>query len=324
LHIFDAHSPYGPPEPFDRKYYPKDRDPRAAELSLGVADNCLPNWLDGIRDRDYLYGQYRAEVDYLDHALGRLFDEPRVRAGLVAFTADHGESFGQHGIFWTHAGVYPDTVRVPLILSWPGAPQLAEVREPTESIDIGRTLLDLVGADKVPFPGRDLRWSLAESPERQARFTMDAHYLSAAITVQDWMLILHLRGHKIPGESLSRDLGEVELFNLREDPGCTQNLVIDDLERAKLMRERLIEWLSQADPVGLGVGESDLTGEQRALLTQLGYADTDDSDGGEAIWDPERFDKNFAKSPWSRLFTDPTANAEKFRPRIDASMYKGN
>jgi len=323
LHLFDAHSPYGPPEPFDRKYYPKDRDPRSGEFSLGVVDNCLPPWLDGVRDAGYFYSQYRAEVDYLDHSLGRLFDLPRVRAGIVAFTADHGESFGQHGIYWNHAGLYPDTIRVPLILTWPGAPGLTEVTEPVESVDIGRTLLDLAGAS-VPFPGRDLRWSLAESPERQARFTLNAHYLEASMSVQGWLLILHLKPHQVLGETIARERGEVELYNLDEDPLCARNLVLDELPRATKMRERLIEWLDQADPQGLGVGTSDLSGEERALLNQLGYADTSDSYTGEKIWDPMRDAKGFGGSPWSRLFHDKNINPEKMRPYLESRTFKGH
>jgi len=321
LHLFDAHSPYGPPEPFDGKYYPRGRDPRSTEFELGVIANCVPPWLDGVRDRDYYKSQYRAEVDYLDHALGRLLDEPRVRAGAVAFTADHGESFGQHGIFWNHVGLYPDTVRVPLILSWPGAPQLVEVTEPTEALDIGRTLLDLVGAKDVPFPGRDLRWTLNEEPARQARFTLDGHDNAASIAVQGWLFIFHLAPHHSTGETLPRDRGEVELFDLVNDPGCTRNVVLDELPRAKLMRQRLIQWLDQADLVGLGVGESDLDAQEMALLQQLGYADSSPAPSGKPLWDPAHPD--LARSPWERLFDDPNVDVERARAFVEYKTYKG-
>jgi hypothetical protein len=98
--------------------------------------------------------------------------------------------------------------------------------------------------------------------------------------------------------------------------------LLDELPRAKKMRESLIAWLDQADGAGLGVGASDLTGEERALLNQLGYADTSDSYSGDKIWDPERDDKNFIKSVWSRVFHDPSADPEKMRPYLETRTYK--
>ena len=321
LHLFDAHSPYGPPEPFDRKYYPRDGDPRSSQHDLGVVDNCIPPWLDGVRDRDYFHAQYRAEVDYLDHALGRLLNQPRVRAGIVAFTADHGESFGQHGIYWNHVGLYPDTVRVPLILSWPGAPGAVEVGEPTEALDIGRTLLDLAGATAAQFPGRDLRWSLAENPARQARFTLDGSDLAASISARGWHLILHLVPHRSTGETIWRDRGELELYDLVDDPGCTRNVVLDELPRAKLMHRHLLQWLDGADLAGLGAGESDLDSRALALLEQLGYADSSGTKAGQPLWDAAHPD--LARSPWTRILGDTEFDMNKARALVDYKTYKG-
>ena len=82
----------------------------------------LPFYLRGLTDVEFPHAQYRAEIDYLDTQLAGVFSLPRFRSAVVAFTSDHGESFGQHGVWWDHAELYPDSVHVPLILAWPGAP----------------------------------------------------------------------------------------------------------------------------------------------------------------------------------------------------------
>ena len=136
LHLFDAHAPYQPPPEF-----------AAAAAGKGAG---APGSMAAMR------ALYRAEVAYLDACLGELLDMPRVRAGIVALTADHGESLGAHGIFFSHAELYPDTLHVPLLLRWPGGPAGLVVEGAVRQQDIGRSLLDLAGLGALSFPGRSL------------------------------------------------------------------------------------------------------------------------------------------------------------------------
>ncbi len=76
--------------------------------------------LPGLRDPEWVRAQYRGEVSYLDGELGRLLESPRFAQGIIAVTGDHGESLGEHAIWWDHKGLYPNCLRVPLILAWPG------------------------------------------------------------------------------------------------------------------------------------------------------------------------------------------------------------
>ena len=64
-------------------------------------------------------------IAFLDEQLGRLLDELR-RQGLldntvVIITSDHGEAFGDHGIFGHSHSVYLDEIGVPLVILAPGA-----------------------------------------------------------------------------------------------------------------------------------------------------------------------------------------------------------
>ncbi len=68
---------------------------------------------------------YDAEIHHADRAVGVLYDALG-RAGvrddtLLALCADHGESFGEHGV-WGHGfSLTDEQTRVPLVMRWPRA-----------------------------------------------------------------------------------------------------------------------------------------------------------------------------------------------------------
>ncbi len=117
VHYFDPHFSYEPPSPFKEKYF---------------------------------FSPYDGEIAYTDSQIGELVEAFRNRGLLdntiVAITADHGESLGEHNEK-THAIlIYYGTVRVPLILWYPKVlPAGKVVVDTVRSIDILPTLLDYSG-----------------------------------------------------------------------------------------------------------------------------------------------------------------------------------
>ena len=127
VHLFDPHQPYQPPEPFLSQY--PDRP-------------------------------YDGEIAYTDSALAKLFgrlDELKVAdRTAVIFTADHGESLGEHGETTHGYFAYNATLRVPLILTLPGA-KAARIDGNAGHVDIFPTVCELLGG-KAPagLQGRSL------------------------------------------------------------------------------------------------------------------------------------------------------------------------
>ncbi len=286
VHVFDAHAPYLPQGPFNGRYRPAGSNPRADGPGLPIPPQRVPMFLRGVREPLEPWRQYRALVDYVDHLLTPLLTLPRVAGGITAFTSDHGESFGEHGIWWNHAGVYPATTHVPLVLAWPGA-KARMIETPVDQSDIGRTLLNLAGIEAPDFAGRDLEWALEPAPPVEPRFTLGYFARSASVNDGRWFLVLHLQPEDNDDETHSWQPGEVELFDLRADPECAHNLVETELERARRMRARLIQWLGSGDPEGLK-GEYHVKAAIDRALSELGYAGG--SAAGEAWYDPERGD----------------------------------
>lgn len=311
LHLFDAHAPYGPPEPYARRYY-GDGDPTIGPEPDFDLER-LPPSLRGVRDLDFLRAEYRAEVDYLDGALRDLLERPRVAAGVVAFTSDHGESLGQHGIWWNHTGLYPDTVHVPLVVRWPGGPSGVRVGSQVALRDVAATLLAIAGVGRGDVEGDDLRAAIGEAPPERPQFTLASNAHAAAVRSGRWLCIVYLRWMKPVSMDDERVTGQVELFDLEADPRAERDLVLDEHAVATELRAAVIEWLGRAPGTTLAEGPADLSEADEAMLRGLGYADAAGPQGG-GLWDPERFALGgWAESPWRRLFEDAGFGPDEMR-----------
>ena len=71
---------------------------------------------------------------------------------VIIFTSDHGETLGDHGLMWKGCRFYEGLVRVPLIISWPGAFR-SNVQDDSlvELLDLTATLLDLAGVEQPDY-----------------------------------------------------------------------------------------------------------------------------------------------------------------------------
>jgi arylsulfatase A-like enzyme len=244
-----------------------------------------PPFLKDLRDTDFAYQQYRAAVDCVDYTVGRITELPRFAQGVIAFTADHGESFGQEGVWWDHAELFPSSTHVPLLLNYPGAPAGTVVDMAVRQIDVGHTLLDLAGHEDKEFPGRDLSAAAQGSLDSEAFFGLAAHGMSAYLYSGNLHMILHLRFHKEWSfEHDGRFEHEIELYDVVSDPECAINLVNVNTKQAHAMRKALVKWLVSAPAHGLG-RERNMTNDQRDHLRQLGYVENEMSEG--ALIDPE-------------------------------------
>jgi len=273
LHLFDAHHPYQPPGEFDRLYYPGDRDPYdPAQPAIEARRGSMPaDYWGRLRDVEFPKAQYRAEVAYLDGVLGRLLARPRVAAGLIAFTSDHGEILEKAGTYFNHGEIYPDTLHVPLLLGGAALPdEFAGRRVPgrVSQLGLARTLLDLSNLHHVEFPGRNLLLELdsAEDP----LFALSAHGFSASMTSGDWYLLLHLQDHQ-GALAAPRKKHQVELFDLSSDPECLRDVSTDEPERAAALRRELVAWLADTQGPSLST-QRVATEEELAQLLALGYA----------------------------------------------------
>lgn len=153
VHLFDPHGPYRPPPPWDTQYYLGDDPYDPAQVSMqdveGVAAY-LESDLDGVTDVLWPLSKYKGEISYADGQLGRLIqwlDDSNLRTNtMIIVTGDHGESFGEGGVWFNHGGQLNDAeLHIPLVMNWPTIlPEDVVVDEFVEISDILPTVFEAI------------------------------------------------------------------------------------------------------------------------------------------------------------------------------------
>lgn len=110
----------------------------------------------GRRQRDL----YDAEVTWTDQWVGRLVDfierQPWGSQTAIVITADHGEAFGEHGMYRHAFELWEPLVRVPLFFLLPGVPPRT-INVARSHLDLAPTILELLGLPPDPqFRGTSL------------------------------------------------------------------------------------------------------------------------------------------------------------------------
>jgi choline-sulfatase len=104
---------------------------------------------------------YYALVHRLDRMIGDVLDclDASGLAGdtLVVYTTDHGDQLGERGLWWKHT-LYEDSIRVPLVLRWPGELPAGERRAQVVNLtDVAATMIDALRGMPLPHGrGRSL------------------------------------------------------------------------------------------------------------------------------------------------------------------------
>ena len=252
LHYWDPHTPYLPPKPYDRKFYPPDRDPYDVNNhSMDEAWSWEPfkwyfhEWMPGVTDSEYVINLYDGETAYMDRQLRPVFQAlaPVQDETLVILTADHGEIMDEHDGYFDHHGLYEGNIHVPLIFYWPGKlPRGKRVPGFVQNLDLAPTLLELAGIpDRDGMEGLSLLpaiYGLREGNYETLFFSEATWQVKRAVRDQRWKLIKALEQDPHGGPMR-------ELYDLQADPNEQHNLAEQQPEMAARLEAQLDEWVAR-------------------------------------------------------------------------------
>jgi arylsulfatase A-like enzyme len=228
LNYLDAHEPFVPPDTADVRFGLRPRSPADYRMLLDYWDRDKRTLSE--REITLARDSYENCITALDRQVGDLLDELErrgiLRNTVVIITSDHGEEFGEHGVFNHGFSLYAHEVHVPLVILAPGAPEGGVVAEPVTLRDLPATVVDLLRlGTRSPFPGR----SLADLWRNDAM--RDRAWATPALSEVDIPAVIDPqrgRGPKQRGLTMSLvargrhylvDVGGgEELFNLESDP----------------------------------------------------------------------------------------------------------
>lgn len=167
VHYIDPHVPYYPPEAIVDEFDPSYRGRYRYHFGTipgGVGNQAYPPHLGKKRAvfmndlpdsvNAHLRKPYAAEVRYTDAAIRKLLHWISNNFGddwLIVFTADHGESLGEHNYYYDHGDyVYNASLRIPLAFVFPKGDRRAggrRVDDLVSLIDVMPTLVELLDMD---------------------------------------------------------------------------------------------------------------------------------------------------------------------------------
>ena len=269
VHYIDPHTPYTPPASYQNLFNSKAPADIPSEVPL---EKMKPSTrLGNRRDLAFYVAQYDGEIRFTDDQI-RLFVE-RVRElglldnTLLIFTADHGEGFGEHELYFDHGKfVYQTDAHVPLMIRYPKEiPGPRNVDSVVSLADLFPTVLDFLQiAPPLNISGQSLRSLLVSGKGDQSEPVFIESDTQLAVRTQDWKFIQTHAGERL----------FYELYDLKKDPFERTNLLGRGLPQEKELREKLENWLQRVRLAGqrrkfLQVGELDLRTQEQ--LRSLGY-----------------------------------------------------
>ena len=197
---------------------------------------------------------YYACMTEIDHHIDTILEVLRQTGQadntIIVYTADHGDFVGYHGLVekFPHGhNVYEETLRVPLIVHWPGHVRRGEVRQDlVELVDLYPTLLEMAG---LPWPkgyalaGRPLTPTLTQGKEHGRAF---------AICENPYMLTVIGPRMKL-GAWIERQKGDFPdmLFDRVADPLEVENLMgrPDRADAERELRQQMKAWIDRTPNV---------------------------------------------------------------------------
>ncbi|HSL58352.1 MAG TPA: sulfatase [Acidimicrobiales bacterium] len=282
VHLWDPHTPYNTPDaygnPFEGQPIPawhteevRQRNwdlpgPHTAQEPWGFTpDEWGPPpprqpWdLSSMEEVTRVFDGYDVGIRYADDAVGRLVDHLD-RLGVLDETAilvssDHGEAFGELGVYADHQGADEATTHVPAILRWPGLAAGVD-RGLHYHLDLAATLLDLAEAGPVPdsWAGRSLAPALTSggpTGRDHLVLTQGAWTCQRGVRTGDHLYLRtgHDGYHCWPDEML---------FDVVADPHETHDLAADRPDLVADARSLLDEWTAeQLDRAGRDIDPLD-------------------------------------------------------------------
>ena len=196
---------------------------------------------------------YDGGIYYTDQQIDVLLKELESRGKLdntiVVITSDHGELFGEHGLWEHHNSLYKPVIYVPLIVWYPkSAPQNMRIDTPVSNTFIPAMLLDMLGEpEQTAFRGPPLSqlWAdpaaAADFPDPIAEMAesswVNPHHLSirgdmVTVLSPEWQFIAH-------------EFNGIELYNLNDDPDQENNLAGENPAEVDSLTKYYLDLLAQ-------------------------------------------------------------------------------
>lgn len=208
----------------------------------------MPGKVSTREEFDHLVTGYDAAVAYVDHHIGQLLaaleSQGILDETIVMISADHGDAFGEHGIYSDHVCADECIHRLPLIVHWPGAVQAGSVDDAMHyNVDLSATLVDIAGGE-VPsgWDGQSFAGNLrGQSSEGHDYLVWDTslYTVQRAVRTRDH---LYVRTYDNFGYE---SFDPVALYDMKNDRFQTTNIAKQQPELVNQCEKLMADWVAE-------------------------------------------------------------------------------
>ena len=207
----------------------------------------MPGAIHTRADFEHMITGYDASIAYVDHYVKQVIDDLERQSilddAILIVSADHGDAFGEHGIYSDHVCADECINHIPLIIRWPGVTKPDSVCDSMlYNVDFSATLLDMIGA---PKPAHYDGMSFLENVKGNAGFGRD--YLVWGHALYAVQRAVRTRRHLLVRtyDDYGYQFEPLELYDMEQDPHQTHNLAKDRPEVVAQHDHLLAEWIQE-------------------------------------------------------------------------------
>jgi len=302
LHTSDPHAPYRPPKEFEARFVNRAGTGRPnrefwesydkQQLTVGpviTREMCRARGMDADQFLQQAIDRYDGEVAFCDHSFEQLVTKLKqleiVEDTLIVLVSDHGEEFWEHGFTAHGHSLYQELLHVVMLFWSPKLlPAPRRVAETVQLIDVGPTILELIGSrPNGLFQGVSLVPLLQggsltrKTPIMSSKFAHaragpellipDNRTDAFAIWHDNWKMIYRVNA-KTAG------INEVELYDHHKDPAEKNNVAAKYPEVVDRFMTEIRQWIKTQDEIRKQLGPAGkVEVDQKSIdrLRSLGY-----------------------------------------------------
>lgn len=268
LHLWDPHTPYRTPadypNPFANEPLYTWVTPEIFEQHRGMTG---PHGLQEINmfnsDEDPKYPKhpgkaeryedlrriidgYDCGIHYADYLLGQVLDKLRAMGiyddMAIIVTSDHGENFGELGIYAEHGTADRGTCRIPLLLKYPGGQVGAVDNQLHYNIDLVPTMAELLSVPASDYwDGQSFAETIRSGKpcgRNELILSQMAHVCQRSVRFGSW---LYMRTYHDGFHLFDREM----LFNVEEDPYEQHDVKAEHPDVCNDAAHRLLNWTDE-------------------------------------------------------------------------------
>ena len=210
---------------------------------------------------EFLISQYDGAIAYLDTQLGNFFEQLKhwglYDASLIIVTSDHGELFGEHGLYAHSTFMYEGIMHVPLLIKFPLSTRVGREKKTIQLTDVFATILSISGLT-IPEGISGKPFGNSSSPA-VGEFETPQTGQQRVLYEENYKLMHYERGRAL------------ELYDLDKDPQEQNNLANIKIDKRQELEHKLSEWIQVHKPRYALSKKESISKETIDQLRDLGY-----------------------------------------------------